>query len=177
MLAVALALGTAIAVNQLTAEARRLRDAYGATLDVAVVADDVEVGRRIADVAELRAVPIGVVPDGALVAIEDDAVAAVPLTAGTMVTRPHVRNGTALAADEAALALPVGPTTPVLSAGALVIILSAADPFAPGPTTQVSARVLEAGAAQVLVAVHLDDLPAATTAVASGTVTLALRGT
>ena len=176
VVAAALAVITAVGVNQLTAEARRLRAAYGATVDVTVVVEATGVGTPLRSVTALRPVPTGLVPDQAVTDLADDATAAVPLTAGTIVTRPHVAADAAIGADEAALAFPVGPATPPLAVGSSVTIVAASDPFAPSPTALIGGRVVDIGADQVLVAVHRTDLEAASSAITSGTATLALAG-
>jgi hypothetical protein len=81
-----------------------------------------------------------------------------------------------LAADEAAVAVPVDPTTPPVDPGAQVILVLHPDPFL--TDTQVSrmtwGRVLTTGSDQLLVAVARDELPAVTASVRGGNASLAL---
>ena len=64
VVAAALAVITAVGVNQLTAEARRLRAAYGATVDVTVVVEATGVGLQ-RDAAERGITLTTRVPDDA----------------------------------------------------------------------------------------------------------------
>ncbi len=121
--------------------------------------------------------PGALVPDRVLVALPGDARSARPIGAHEIVTLDDVAGASTLASEEAAVAVPTGPTTPPTTVGTTVVLVLHPDPFGigpAGPATIVSGRVLATTDDQVLVAVARTDLIAVSAALQFGSASVAL---
>lgn len=171
-----LALLSLVVIHRFTADARALRSAYGATTEVLVTTGPVEAGDRLAERSSVRQVPVGLVPDGALDSIGPEERSAATLTAGSVVTAAAVAPAAALGPDDAALAIPRGPTTPPAGPGQAVLVVVNADPLAGLEHRLVEARVVEADDERLVVAIGRGDLAVTSAALQAGDVVVALGG-
>jgi Flp pilus assembly protein CpaB len=189
LLAGLLAVATAWAVGTTVAAAEADRRRWGEDRAVAVAAHPIAPGTVIGggDVRMERG-PAGVVPDGALDALPVGAVAVDPIVAGEAVvaTRlaPDGLHGLAalLPPGWRAFAVPSGPGALRVERGDLVDMLATLEPAAAGgtgdePTVLVaeSAEVLAVDEQSVTLAVPADATDDMAFALASATITLALR--
>jgi len=172
----ALALVAGAIVADTTADAARLRDGYGTARAVLVTDDAVTAGSRLAPVVVRRSLPLAVVPDDAVDDIDPTATASGPISAGAVLTRQDVAGAGGLRADEAAIAVPVGPTVPTTAPGTAVWVVIAADPFAAVDAALVPGRVLTTTDEAVTVVVAVTDLTTVGAATGAGVAGLALRG-
>jgi hypothetical protein len=171
-----LALSSVLIVQRVTADARSLQEVYGDTTTVLVTTEEVSPGTALAPVTEPQEIPLGLVPDNALLEVEPAQQATVTLTRGSIVTLPHVTGTAALAIDEAAVAIPRGPQTPPVAAGQAILVVINADPFIGVETQVIDAWVMSSTETQVITVVRRADLAATSVALQSGVVTVALTG-
>ena len=108
------------------------------------------VGEAVTDVT----VPTGLVPDDALVVVDPRAVAARSVGVNEILTAADVATGAALAAGEAAVVIPAGPTLSAVVAGESVFVIVGADPFAGTDAAVVPGRALTIRTDGVLVAIE-----------------------
>jgi Flp pilus assembly protein CpaB len=178
--ALALALVTGVFVAGVVRGAEDRAARYGSVRRVLVARRALRAGAavRAGDVS-VRIMPAAFVPVGILAAQPIGRSLLVPMAAGEVFLRsklaPDGLSGVAalLRTGERALALPVGPGTPPLSVGDRVDVL-ATPPDGATVVVALAARVLGVDDRAVTVAVHPDDTPHIATALAAGTVTLAL---
>lgn len=170
-----LAVTTAFVVTQTTAEARRLRADYGATRPVLVVVQDVAAGTGLQAVTDLRSWPEGLVPPSAVTELPAGATSAFPLPEGTVVTAAAIRDDR-VDPDRGAVAVARTPTTPPATIGTRVVLVVAADPFGGIDATLVDGVVSEVTDTQLVVSVDRSDLVVAGSAIAAGTVIVAVSG-
>jgi len=169
-------------VGQAEAEAAR----YGSLRPTLVALTDLPAGATVAaGDTELRPLPAGLVPGGALDDLVDGAVVTASIHAGEVVL--DTRLGLAglsptvalLPPGTRGLAVPAGPGTIPLADGDLVDVLATFDPsLAEGnePTVAVarSALVVHVDAEAVTIAVTTEQTPRVAFALTAGSVTLAL---
>lgn len=175
-LAGGLAIAAGAIVAHITADAARLRDGYGSTRQVLVTDETVAAGALVAPVVTRRPMPAATVPDDAVDRLEPGATAASPISAGAVLTRQDIAGADGLRADEAAVAVPTGPTVPPMGPGTAVWVVIAADPYAGLEAALVPGRVLAAGDEAVTVVVAVTDLTMLGAATGAGVAGLALRG-
>ena len=181
-----LAIATGLAVSTVTGRAEAAFERYGTSQRVAVAARDLVAGETIGrgDV-ELREVPSGLVPDGALDEIPAGQTVRAPVYAGEVVVAARLAplglRGTAalLPTGARAIAVPVDAATGLaLDIGDSVDVLVALDPSVaadePAVTVARGAVVVAVGEASVTIAVTADEAPRLAFALSQGTVTLAL---
>ena len=185
-LTVVVALGAGGTVARTVDRAERAAEAWGTSVPVLVVTDDVAAGDALAQATEVMERPAAVVPDGALRELPDGARASQPVLRGEVLQRGHLapRGATALAArlpaGTRAVAIPAEPgTTPSLRIGDVVDVLVALPPEAagggpPGFALVRQAPVVDVGEVAITVAVPVDDAPRVAVALGQGAVTLAL---
>lgn len=147
-----------------------------ATVDLWVTTTDVEAGEPLLEAAHLVEVPARLAPERALVELGAGDVATRALSRNVIVTTADAGTADPVAADEATVALPVGPTTPTLRPGAAVLVVVHSDPLAPAEPTVEPGRVIAVDDEQVMVAVHVDVLVDIAAAVSRGTASLAVSG-
>lgn len=173
LVALALAAGTAGAVHRLTQRALALEASYSVGPAVAVTTVPLERGGDLGGSIEWREAPRALVPDDAVDSLAPAAKSARELSAGAIVTSQDVFV-TGIANDEAAVAVPAGPTTPEVDAGADVLLILHPDPFAGSSGMQLVARVAQRSDEQVTVAVPRSRVGAVAAALAGAGVTIAL---
>lgn len=172
--ALALVAGTVVADT--TAEAARLRDGFGASREVLVIDVQVASGDLLAPAVVRRSLPVAAIPDDALDTIDPAATATAPISAGAVLTRQDVAGAGGLDRDEAAVAVPTGPTVPATEPGTPVWLVIAADPFAAVDAGLVAGRVLTVTDEAVTVVVAVAELATVSAAMGAGVVGVAIRG-
>lgn len=135
---------------------------------------EIAAGALVADHSQLTSVPLVLAPDRAITSIDDTDRAAGPISRGTMLTSHDVVGEHALTADLAALALPVGESTPPLTPGQEVLVVVHADAFSGTLAQSLPAHVHRTGDGQVLLAVRRTDLATISAALVGNGVTIAL---
>jgi Flp pilus assembly protein CpaB len=181
-----LAIATGVAVSALVERADAAFARYGTSRRVAVASHDLAEGETIGpgDV-ELRQVPSGLVPDGAVEQIPTGQTVRAPVYEGEVVVAarlaPAGLTGTAalLPPGTRAIAVPVDVASSLeLDIGDAVDVLVALDPSVasdePAVTVARGAPVVALGEAAVTIAVTADEAPRLAFALSQGTVTLAL---
>ncbi len=171
-----LAAATAFGVHQLTAEARQLQAAYGATTPVVVVTEAVGPGLALAPYTAVVDRPRALVPREAVVTLEPGAVSANAMTVGQVVTALDIASPGAARPGEAILAVPRSLTTPPVGPGTPVVFIVNGDALLGLEATLIDGRVVDITEDQVLVSVARAELTAASAAINTGTATLALSG-
>jgi pilus assembly protein CpaB len=188
LVAVALAVASGGTVANLTARAEASLQRYGTLRPVAVATHDLDPGEVIGrgDV-ELRALPRGLIPSGALVSSPAGQVVRHPIYAGEVIVggrlAPMGLSGTAalLPPGRRGVAVPIDPASGLqLVVGDEVDVLVTLDPtIADGDPTVTVARaalVVAVGELSATVAVTQDQAPRLAFAITQGVVTLALVG-
>ena len=165
---------TLTTVHRLTSSAQSLRDAYGETTEVFMADAEMATGELVADHARLTSVPLALVPDRAITSIDSADRAAAPISRGTMLTSHDIVAEPSLTAELAALALPIGESTPPLTPGQEVLVVVHADAFTGTLAQTLPAHVHRTGDVQVLLAVRRADLATISAAIAGNGVTIAL---
>lgn len=177
VLALALALLTAVTVHQVTSNARAAQSRYGETVDVLVARQTLAPGSDLEQGASLVPVPVGLVPETALMDLEDAAIATTIIPNGAIVTAGMVAgDAKQLVAGRVAVAVPLMPTTPPLSAAQNVLLVVNSDPFSGLQPQLIDAVVVEVTDDRVVVSLAPGDLLDAAAALSDGLVILALRG-
>lgn len=173
--ALALAAATGLIVNAATARARAraLEDAFGARVAVIVTTSGIAGGTPLLGATETLDFPESLVPDEAVTELEVGQLAAHPLTAGSVLTSADVLQSGSIAMTKAAIAVPIGPTTPPVQRGLTVLLVVNADPFSGFEAQIIDGIVTNTTDQQVVVAISRDDLPTASAAL-SGNATLAV---
>ncbi|MFV2038748.1 MAG: SAF domain-containing protein [Acidimicrobiales bacterium] len=164
---------TAGTVYQLVSTAEELKAAYGESVEVLVTTDPVARGQRLAPAVERRAVPVALVPVDAVDEVPGAAVAGRAISKGAVLTDQDVNRGEDLGADQAAIAVPLGPTTPSLSPGQHVLIVVNADPFVGLEPAQLPATVHAIDSERATLAGARSDLNVLSAALQSGSITIA----
>lgn len=180
----ALALSTGAMVARLVQRSAAAERRLGATRQVVVTTRPLAAGRAVSSSAiRLETRPRSFVPRGALTRLPDGITVVGPVEQGEILTAARLdHRRTTLAEGRSALAVPVGDGAPAVRPGERVDVFATFDPsLAPrddGPTSLVAthATVVAANHAAVTVAVRADEAPRLATALAQGTVTLALVG-
>jgi Flp pilus assembly protein CpaB len=176
--AAAAALLTALLVGRLAGEAGAARDRWGERREVVVATADVAAGEPVE--AALRALPVAVVPAGALRSLPRGAVAAVDLAEGEVLLEGRLAGGSILPEGTRGIALPAGGGLP-LAVGDRVDVLATFDASVAGdePTFAVArdAPVVHVGDDAVTVAVSESEAPRVAYALTAGSVTVVLSGT
>ncbi len=173
-LAALLAAVTALTVQRVVSDAEAAKALYGDTVEVFVTGDTVEPFAALSDVVQRQAVPLALVPDDAVLALSPGAVAGRSISPGAVLTFQDLAADTTLKPTEAALSVPVGQTTPPLSPGQAIVVVINADPFAGLDSAQLAARVYAVDTDRLTIAVNRNDLAALSTALASGSITIAI---
>lgn len=173
-MAAALAVLSATVVGHVTSEADARRAAFGDTRAVLVTTRSVAAGDPLVEATTLQDVPTAFVPDAAVSTAPRHSTSAHDMTAGTIVTATSVRRTVALGSAEVAVAVPTGPTTPVLSPGQQVLIVVHADPFTGVEPAQIEGGVHRVDDGQVTVTVQRADVEQLAAALNGNGVTLAL---
>ena len=163
-------------------------DAYGSLVEVVVASRDVHAGAALGpDDVTLAVVPGGLVPDGALTVLPEDAVTRERLVAGEAVVSsrlaPQGLRGLAAALEpgERAVAIPLDGHRASIEVGHRIDLLATTDPSLTGPsgatrTVARAARVVEVDDSGITVAIPADEASALATALASAVVTVAIVG-
>jgi len=187
VVAIAVVCGVTVAMSVQAAD--RTRAAWGSTISVLVVTDDLAAGDRL-DPSNTKVVgrPEPLVPDGALMSLPPDARAAAAMYAGEVVREERLAStgASALTArlppGSRAMAIPVEPgTTPPVVVGDLVEVLVALGPDAagggpPGFALATGVPVIDVTDAAITIAVGDDVAPRLAVAFGQGAVTLAVVG-
>jgi Flp pilus assembly protein CpaB len=173
-----LAAAPAAVVGSQIAEARRARDQWLERRTILVTRHPIAVGDVLgaADV-RARAWPVALLPSGAVESLPEPAVAAAPMAAGEPVVtdrlgRPAVGPVAALVPYGArAVAVPHGGAALPVVVGDRVDVVAALDP---ATVVAADALVVHVDATVAVIAVDTADVPGTASAVAAGTVVLAL---
>ncbi len=173
-LAALLAAATGLTVQRIVSDAQTAKAGYGETVEVYVTASGVDASAPLGPVVQSRAVPLVLVPDDAVQALPLNATARRSISAGAVLTLQDVALDTDLAPTEAALAIPVGQTTPTVSPGQDILVVINADPFTGLEPAQLAGRVYSVSAEQLTIAIDRNDLAALSAALATGSITIAL---
>lgn len=174
ILALSLAVATGLIVSAATVRARALESAFGERTSVVVTTSPISAGMPLTDVTQTRDFPLSLVPEGAVNEIDVDDVAAHTMTAGSVLTSADVSPRDSITTAQAAVAIPISPTTPPVHRGVHVLLVVNADPFSGLEPQLIPGTVSDITDQQVVVAISRSDLPTASAALSSGTATLAV---
>jgi Flp pilus assembly protein CpaB len=183
--AAVLALVSALVVGRLVADASSARDRWGRVVQAVVVVDDVAAGTALsAGDVEVRSLPAGAVPAGALQTLPDGAVATVDMVAGeALVPSRLAPTGTSAVAARLpdgtrGVAVPVDGTPPLALGDRVDVVATMGDGSSGRPTVTAArdAVVVDVGEEAVTVAVAVGDVNEVAFALTAGVVTLALSG-
>lgn len=177
-----LALATGGFVTRLVGRATAAERRWGATQSVIVAVRALPAGRSIPlDATRREDRPAAFVPDGALRRLPPANPLIAPVARGAVLTASDLASHTSdRLSGQVAMALPVGEASLALHAGQRVDVFVTFDPSLAPPgapaTSRVATRalVLRADKAVVTVVVEPSEAPDLATALAQGTVTLAL---
>lgn len=173
-LAIVLAAATAITVDRTISVGEELRSAYGATVEVVVTTAPVTRGDVLQGSTERRAIPIGLAPADALNDLADDAIASRSISEGAVLTSQDINAADDLRPDQAAIAIPLSPSTPALTPGQHVLVVVNADPFVGVEPAQIPGVVHSIDEERATLAVARSDLVVLSAALQAGSITIAL---
>lgn len=173
-LAALLAAATALTVYRVVTGAEAARASYGDTVEVFVTAAGIEPFTPLDPLVQRQAVPLALVPADAVYSLSPGAVAGRSVSPGAVLTLQDLATDTSLAPTEAAVSVPIGQTTPLLSPGQAIVVVINADPFAGLDSAQLAARVYAVDPERLTIAVSRNDLAALSAALATGSITIAI---
>lgn len=173
-LAAVLAAVTAITVDRTISAAEELRGAYGDTLEVVITTAPITSGEVLKGSTERRVFPIGLVPTDALNDLAEETTASRNISQGAVLTSQDINAGDDLHPDQAAVAIPLSPSTPPLSPGQGVLIVVNADPFVGVEPAQIPATVHAIDEERVTLVVARSELNVLSAALQAGSITIAL---
>ena len=167
---VALAVLAAGTVRVAVADTEAARRHWGDTVPVLVTSSAVEAGASITSQTSIRRLPLGAVPEGALVTLPPEARARVDLPASTVLTPELLTHPDADLIDRAVVGIARSDSTPRLDSGDVVEVWDAG--IARPEAATLNAVVTAVTGSGVEIAVPRSDLDEVVGAVAVGTVVL-----